>query len=180
MLRTPRLDPDRHPASRRCSMMHLSIREIIHGVLIDVLGWVCSSSATAASARASARSISSSAAIAWSPTTRQIRTPRSQRSSDRRLPRADALSHGAARPRHHQRQGSVRRGRDACVQARRARRATRALGQHREYDRLGLDENVYELFGVRVPLICMPVAPGRNLATLVEVAAGISCCARVG
>jgi len=42
---------------------------------------------------------------------------------------------------------------------------------HREYDRLGLDENVYELFGVKVPLICMPVAPGRNLSTLVEVAA---------
>ena len=43
--------------------------------------------------------------------------------------------------------------------------------EHREYDRLGLDEKVYELLGVRVPLICMPVAPGRNLATLVEVAA---------
>jgi len=43
--------------------------------------------------------------------------------------------------------------------------------EHREYDRLGLDENTYELFGVRLPLICMPVAPGRNLATLVEVAA---------
>jgi|SoiMethySBSTD1v2_1073268.scaffolds.fasta_scaffold58025_4 HPr kinase/phosphorylase len=41
----------------------------------------------------------------------------------------------------------------------------------REYDRLGVDENVYELFGVRVPLMCMPVAPGRNLATLIEVAA---------
>ena len=40
-----------------------------------------------------------------------------------------------------------------------------------EYDRLGLDENTYEIFGVRIPLICMPVAPGRNLATLVEVAA---------
>ena len=43
--------------------------------------------------------------------------------------------------------------------------------EHREYDRLGLDENTYELLGVRVPFICMPVAPGRNLATLVEVAA---------
>jgi HPr kinase/phosphorylase len=43
--------------------------------------------------------------------------------------------------------------------------------EHREYDRLGLDEKVYELFGVRVPFISMPVAPGRNLATLVEVAA---------
>jgi HPr kinase/phosphorylase len=42
---------------------------------------------------------------------------------------------------------------------------------HREYDRLGLDGNGYELVGVRIPLICMPVAPGRNLATLVEVAA---------
>lgn len=41
----------------------------------------------------------------------------------------------------------------------------------REYDRLGLDENVYELFGVKVPLVHMPVAPGRNLAILVEVAA---------
>jgi HPr kinase/phosphorylase len=43
--------------------------------------------------------------------------------------------------------------------------------EHREYDRLGLDAKVYELSGVRVPLICMPVAPGRNLSTLVEVAA---------
>ena len=41
----------------------------------------------------------------------------------------------------------------------------------REYDRLGLDDNVYELFGVKVPLIHMPVAPGRSLAILVEVAA---------
>ena len=41
----------------------------------------------------------------------------------------------------------------------------------REYDRLGLDENVWELFGVKIPLVHMPVAPGRNLAILVEVAA---------
>jgi HPr kinase/phosphorylase len=41
----------------------------------------------------------------------------------------------------------------------------------REYDRLGLDETMYELFGVKVPLIHMPVAPGRSLAILVEVAA---------
>jgi HPr kinase/phosphorylase len=40
-----------------------------------------------------------------------------------------------------------------------------------EYDRLGLDEHAYDLFGVKVPLIHMPVAPGRNLAILVEVAA---------
>src|SRR5919106_4208320 len=41
----------------------------------------------------------------------------------------------------------------------------------REYDRLGLDEAHYENLGVRVPMIRMPVAPGRNLAILVEVAA---------
>jgi HPr kinase/phosphorylase len=41
----------------------------------------------------------------------------------------------------------------------------------REYDRLGLDENAYDLRGLKVPLIRMPVAPGRNLAILVEVAA---------
>jgi HPr kinase/phosphorylase len=41
----------------------------------------------------------------------------------------------------------------------------------RDYDRLGLDENAWELFGVKIPLVHMPVAPGRNLAILVEVAA---------
>jgi HPr kinase/phosphorylase len=42
---------------------------------------------------------------------------------------------------------------------------------HREYDRLGLDDAFFELLGLRIPLIRMPVAPGRNLAILVEVAA---------
>jgi HPr kinase/phosphorylase len=41
----------------------------------------------------------------------------------------------------------------------------------REYDRLGLDESFYELLGIRIPTIRMPVAPGRNVAILVEVAA---------
>jgi HPr kinase/phosphorylase len=41
----------------------------------------------------------------------------------------------------------------------------------REYDRLGIDESRHDLFGVKVPLLHMPVAPGRNLAILVEVAA---------
>jgi HPr kinase/phosphorylase len=41
----------------------------------------------------------------------------------------------------------------------------------REYDRLGIDDAFYDLLGLRVPLIRMPVAPGRNLAILVEVAA---------
>jgi HPr kinase/phosphorylase len=41
----------------------------------------------------------------------------------------------------------------------------------REYDRLGLDDQHYDVLGVKVPMIRMPVAPGRNVAILVEVAA---------
>jgi len=41
----------------------------------------------------------------------------------------------------------------------------------REYDRLGVDDQFYELLGIRIPMIRMPVAPGRNVAILVEVAA---------
>jgi HPr kinase/phosphorylase len=41
----------------------------------------------------------------------------------------------------------------------------------REYDRLGIEEKTYELFQVKIPVIHMPVAPGRSLAILVEVAA---------
>jgi HPr kinase/phosphorylase len=41
----------------------------------------------------------------------------------------------------------------------------------REYDRLGLDDERHDVLGVSIPMIRMPVAPGRNLAILVEVAA---------
>ncbi|MSO45375.1 MAG: HPr(Ser) kinase/phosphatase [Acidobacteria bacterium] len=41
----------------------------------------------------------------------------------------------------------------------------------REYERLGLDDHYYEVLGVRVPFIRMPVAPGRSVAILIEVAA---------
>jgi HPr kinase/phosphorylase len=41
----------------------------------------------------------------------------------------------------------------------------------REYDRLGIDDTRFEALGVRIPMIRMPVAPGRNVAMLVEVAA---------
>jgi HPr kinase/phosphorylase len=41
----------------------------------------------------------------------------------------------------------------------------------REYDRLGIDDEFHDLLGVRIPMIRMPVAPGRNVAILVEVAA---------
>jgi HPr kinase/phosphorylase len=41
----------------------------------------------------------------------------------------------------------------------------------REYERLGLDEVYIDILGVPVSTVTMPVAPGRNLAILVEVAA---------
>ncbi len=43
--------------------------------------------------------------------------------------------------------------------------------EEHEYDRLGLDDLTHDLLGLHVPFIRMPVAPGRNLATLIEVAA---------
>jgi HPr kinase/phosphorylase len=41
----------------------------------------------------------------------------------------------------------------------------------REYERLGLDDQFFTLLGLRVPMNRMPVAPGRSIANLVEVAA---------
>src|SRR5262249_15479653 len=41
----------------------------------------------------------------------------------------------------------------------------------RQYERLGLDDEHYEILGLKVPLLRMPVAPGRNIAILIEVAA---------
>ena len=39
------------------------------------------------------------------------------------------------------------------------------------YDRLGLDEETVDILGMRVPILTIPVQPGRNLAAIVEVAA---------
>jgi len=40
-----------------------------------------------------------------------------------------------------------------------------------DYERLGLDAATYDVVGLPIPLVRMPVAPGRNVAILVEVAA---------
>jgi HPr kinase/phosphorylase len=40
-----------------------------------------------------------------------------------------------------------------------------------EYERLGLDEQTYEILGTQIPWLRVPVRPGRNIATVVEVAA---------
>ncbi len=41
----------------------------------------------------------------------------------------------------------------------------------KEYDRLGLEEQTFEIHGVELPFVRIPVAPGRNISSIVEVAA---------
>ena len=41
----------------------------------------------------------------------------------------------------------------------------------KRYDRLGLDEGGFEILGISLPYVEMPVGPGRNLSVLIEVAA---------
>jgi len=43
--------------------------------------------------------------------------------------------------------------------------------QDAEYDRLGVDDEVYTILGEVMPLLRVPVRPGRNVATIIEVAA---------
>ena len=40
-----------------------------------------------------------------------------------------------------------------------------------EYDRLGIDDRRVTILGVEIPHICIPVRPGRNLGSIIEVAA---------
>ncbi|MDO8426560.1 MAG: HPr(Ser) kinase/phosphatase [Deltaproteobacteria bacterium] len=40
-----------------------------------------------------------------------------------------------------------------------------------EYERLGFEENTYDILGVPLPYLRVPVTPGRSVATIVEVAA---------
>ncbi|MCS7459250.1 HPr(Ser) kinase/phosphatase [Paenibacillus doosanensis] len=43
--------------------------------------------------------------------------------------------------------------------------------QDKQYDRLGLDEETTQIIDTAVPLVTIPVRPGRNLAVIIEVAA---------
>lgn len=43
--------------------------------------------------------------------------------------------------------------------------------QTKFYDRLGIEDHFTEILGVNVPIVTIPVRPGRNLATIIEVAA---------
>jgi HPr kinase/phosphorylase len=46
-----------------------------------------------------------------------------------------------------------------------------AWQQDKQYDRLGLDEEKTKIIDTELPLVTIPVRPGRNLAVIVEVAA---------
>ena len=39
------------------------------------------------------------------------------------------------------------------------------------YDRLGIEDNTMDILGINVPMIVLPVCPGRNLSVVIEVAA---------
>lgn len=43
--------------------------------------------------------------------------------------------------------------------------------QHKQYDRLGLDEEKMKIFDTEIPKLTVPVRPGRNIAVIIEVAA---------
>jgi HPr kinase/phosphorylase len=43
--------------------------------------------------------------------------------------------------------------------------------QDKQYDRLGLDEETTRIIDTDLPLVTIPVRPGRNLAVIIEVAA---------
>ena len=43
--------------------------------------------------------------------------------------------------------------------------------QHRNYDRLGLEDQYTDVLGVQIPINTIPITPGRNLAVILEVAA---------
>ena len=43
--------------------------------------------------------------------------------------------------------------------------------QEKFYDRLGIEDHFTDILEVQVPIVTIPVRPGRNLASIVEVAA---------
>ncbi len=43
--------------------------------------------------------------------------------------------------------------------------------KHKNYSRTGLENNTMDIMGLQVPLLIIPVMPGRNLAVIIEIAA---------
>jgi HPr kinase/phosphorylase len=46
-----------------------------------------------------------------------------------------------------------------------------AWDQTKSYDRIGAEENTVEILGVHVPMVVIPIKPGRNIPVIIETAA---------
>ena len=166
----PLSTPHAMSPARRVLENLLAPRTTIHGVLMDILGLgvLIGESGIGKSECALDLVVRGHRLVADD--TVELAMPR-RVVRPRHLPGADAASHGDSRPGPDQHPGSVRRCLDADVQAGRARRPARTLGAGPRDERLGLDDARYDVLGVLIPMIRMPVAPGRNVAIIVEVAA---------
>ena len=87
------------------------------------------------------------------------------------VPPAQPRLHGVSRHRHHQRRGNVRREMRPPREAHRHGRLPQEWTPEVIEERTGLEENFYEILGMKVPHIELYVRPGRDIARLVEVAA---------
>ena len=43
--------------------------------------------------------------------------------------------------------------------------------ESKEYDRIGADEEYVDILGIKVPMVIIPVRPGRNISAIIEIAA---------
>ena len=151
---------------------YLSARGVVHGVLLDILGLgvlVIGESGIGKSECALDLVVRGHRLVADDAV--ELRC-RAQSFVLGQLPGADPAPHGDSRPRDHQRPGHVRHRLDPHLEARRAGGAAGTLGARtrvRSARRRRLAST--SCSGIRIPMVRMPVAPGRNVAILVEVAA---------
>ena len=144
----------------------------MHGVLLEIYGLgVLLIGAQRRGQERVRRSTSSPAATAWSPTTA---------SPIQRYPNGELIGYCEEPLRHHMelRGLGIINVKDlfglAAVRERKSIDLVVELEPWEDgqaYDRLGLDETVYHILDTPCPYIRMPVALGRNVAILVEIAA---------
>ena len=134
-------------------------------------GWACCCSANRASARASARSTSSTAGH---------RLVADDAVEIRRYPSGALVGRAAEMIRYHMELrgiGIINIKHLFGVSAVRASKSVELVIElqrwdpTKKYDRLGLDGETYTILDREIPLLRLPVASGRNLALLIEIAA---------
>ena len=150
----------------------LAVREMIHGVLLDILGLgVLLAGDSGIGKSECALDLVGRGHRLVADDTVEIRR-RAESIVLGTCPELHPPPHGGPRPRSHQRARPVRRRSDPDVEAHRVGRAARALGPRRT-STIGWDwtSSITSCSASGSRSIRMPVAPGRNLGTLVEVAA---------